>query len=128
MFIAMNKILNWLHDKFLGATDYGIVRFSGIMEFKIQEGMQGADHALFFLNNDLTPMDYVVELLRVKFQMKRDQAALLMMQVHENGSAEVMRNSLEVLEEVAEHLRQEAIRLGYMLDCKIHKLDDNISP
>lgn len=123
----MNKILNWLHDKFLGATDYGIVRFSGIMEFRIQEGMQGADYALFFLNNDLTPMDYVVELLRVKFQMKRDQAALLMLQVHENGSAEVMRNSLEVLEEVAEHLRQEAIRLGYMLDCKIHKLDNNIN-
>ena len=46
-----------------------------------------------------------------------------MVEIHENGSAEIMRNSLEVLEEVAEHLRQEVIRLDYMLECKISRLD-----
>lgn len=118
----MRNVLIWLHDKFLGATDYGIARFPSALEFKIQNGAQDADHILHLLDNDLTPMDYVVELLCIKFHMRRDQAAVLMVEIHENGSAEVMRNSLDVLEEVAEHLRQEAIRLDYMLECEISKL------
>lgn len=122
-FRFMKKILTWLHDKFLSATDYGIARFPSALEFKIQNGAQDADHALHLLDNDLTPMNYVVELLCIKFHMKRDQAAVLMIEIDESGSAEVMRNSLVVLEEVAEHLRREAIRLDYMLDCKISKLN-----
>lgn len=118
----MRNVLIWLHDKFLGATDYGIARFPGMLEFKIQKGAHSADHALYLLDNDLTPMDYVVELLCIKFHMKRDQAAALMIEIDENGSAEVVRNSLNVLEEIAEHLRQEAIRLDYMLECEIVKL------
>ncbi|WP_039914884.1 ATP-dependent Clp protease adaptor ClpS [Cellvibrio mixtus] len=118
----MKNISTWLHDKFLSATDYGIARFPTALEFKIQHGAQEAEYALYFLDNDLTPMHYVVELLCIKFHMRRDQAAVLMMEIHENGSAEVMRNSLDVLEEVAEHLRQEAIRLDYMLECEISKL------
>ncbi len=118
----MKRMLTWLHDTFLSATDYGIARFPIALEFKIQNGAQDADHVLHLLDNDLTPMDYVVELLCIKFHMKREQAAVLMIEIDENGSAEVMRNSLAVLEEVAEHLRQEAIRLDYMLECKIFRL------
>ena len=118
----MRNVLIWFHDKFLSATDYGITRFPSALEFKIQNGAQDADHVLYLLDNDLTPMDYVVELLCIKFHMRRGQAAVLMVEIHENGSAEVMRNSLAVLEEVAEHLRQEAIRLDYMLECEISRL------
>lgn len=118
----MKRMLTWLHDKLLSATDYGITRFPSALEFKIQNGAQEADYVLHFLDNDLTPMNYVVELLCIKFHMRRDQAAVLMIEIDENGSAEVMRNSLAVLEEVAEHLRQEAIRLDYMLECKIFRL------
>lgn len=118
----MKSILAWCQGKILEATDYGITCFPSALEFKIQRYYLQADHALHLLNNDITPMDYVVELLRIKFHFEKGQAVGLMLEIHKNGSAEVVRNSLEVLEEISEHLKQEAVRLGFMLECEISKL------
>ena len=68
--VSMRNVLIWLHDKILGATDYGIAHFTNALKFKIPHGAQDADHILHLLDNYLTPMDYVVELLCIKLHMR----------------------------------------------------------
>ncbi len=42
-------------------------------------------YKVILLNDDYTPMDFVVEVLESFFRMTREQAARVMMSVHSNG-------------------------------------------
>ena len=44
-------------------------------------------YKILLLNDDFTPMDFVVEVLRIFFSMDQEQATQIMLEVHTEGSA-----------------------------------------
>ncbi|SEM78799.1 ATP-dependent Clp protease adapter ClpS [Nitrosomonas marina] len=44
-------------------------------------------YKILLLNDDFTPMDFVVEVLRLFFSMDREQATQVMLKVHTEGAA-----------------------------------------
>ena len=122
MSISINNFYAWLQNKILGASAFGIKPFSSELEFKLQESALTPNYSLYILNNDLTPMDYVVSVLNIKFHFAWEQATALMLEIHENGSAEIIRGSSEPLNEVAQLLESESAQIGFMLKCNVMRL------
>lgn len=44
-----------------------------------------SQYKVIILNDDYTPMDFVVEVLEIFFDMNRDKATRIMLQVHKQG-------------------------------------------
>ncbi|MCB1985953.1 MAG: ATP-dependent Clp protease adapter ClpS [Burkholderiales bacterium] len=44
-------------------------------------------YKILLLNDDFTPMDFVVEVLRMFFSMDQEQATQIMLKIHTEGSA-----------------------------------------
>lgn len=60
---------------------------STIEEEAQQEVKKPSMYKVFILNDDFTPMDFVVEVLESFFSMPRERAVTLMLQVHQTGKA-----------------------------------------
>lgn len=67
------------------------------------------------LNDDLTPMDFVTDLLVSLFHKDRIEAVKLMREVHETGAAVVAITSLERAELYVEQVHSLARPRGYPL-------------
>jgi ATP-dependent Clp protease adaptor protein ClpS len=65
-------------------------------------------YAVVLLNDDFTPMDFVVELLRHLFGKSFDDAVALMMNIHKDGKGTAGIYNYEI----AEQKRLEAIQLA----------------
>lgn len=68
---------------------------------------------IVLLNDDFTPMDFVVELLMQVFGHPESKAADLMMEVHEKGEAIVATYSFDVAESRAAHVNTIAQNNGF---------------
>jgi ATP-dependent Clp protease adaptor protein ClpS len=58
-------------------------------------------YKVIFLNDDITPMDFVVELLIAVFKHSDDTARTLTMKIHEEGSSVVGVFGYEIAEQKA---------------------------
>jgi len=62
----------------------------------IDEAIPSAEaYSLRLLNDDRTPMDFVVEALQATLDLSREHALHLMLKVHQHGKADVGRMSFE---------------------------------
>lgn len=57
-------------------------------------------YSVLFLNDEETPMDFVVMLLEKYFHLKMDEAVDIMFQIHDNGSSYVGAYSMDVAETI----------------------------
>lgn len=71
------------------------------------------------LNDDFTPMDFVVEILEKFFGKDRDQAMRLMLQVHNEGAAICGIYSLDVAETKVRQVTTLAREQQHPLQCVI---------
>jgi ATP-dependent Clp protease adaptor protein ClpS len=75
---------------------------------------------VIFMNDDTTPMDFVIELLIIVFKHSRESAEKVMLQVHEKGSAVVGTYMFEIAEqkttEATQCARQQGFPLGIMME------------
>lgn len=60
-----------------------------------------SQYKVIFLNDDVTPMDFVIELLIAVFKHSNDTARDLTMKIHEEGSSVVGVYSYEIAEQKA---------------------------
>jgi ATP-dependent Clp protease adaptor protein ClpS len=67
------------------------------------------------LNDNSTPMDFVVELLKVIFHHTHDQAVQIMLLIHQNGKATAGVYTFEVAEQKAAESTQIARTNGHSL-------------
>lgn len=74
---------------------------------------------VIFVNDDTTPMDFVILLLTDVFKHSEDSANELTMQVHTSGSAVVGVYSFEIAESKAVESTTLARNSGYPLQIKI---------
>lgn len=77
------------------------------------------DHKVIYLNDDFTPMDFVVESLVNIFEHDYDTADILTQRVHEEGSAVVAVLPFEIAEHKGVEVTLTARASGYPLQVKI---------
>jgi|TARA_B100001287_G_C22580644_1_gene480740 ATP-dependent Clp protease adaptor protein ClpS len=75
--------------------------------------------AVLFLNDDKTPMDFVIKMLIEHFQYNKEQAYKMMNDIHENGKGIVAIYPFEIAEQKATEVKVAATQLKYPLQVKI---------
>ena len=75
------------------------------------------------VNDDFTPMDFVIEVLKIFFSMPTEKANQIMLQVHNEGAAICGTFSKDVAETKSRQVNQHARESQHPLLCKIKKAD-----
>ena len=78
-------------------------------------------YKVIMLNDDYTPMEFVVHVLEVFFQIGREKAVEIMMTVHLKGAAVVGVFSYEVAETKVAAVMDYARRNEHPLQCRMEK-------
>lgn len=76
-------------------------------------------YKVVMLNDDYTPMDFVVEVLQMFFGMDREQATRIMLQVHTQGKAVCGVFTRDIAETKAAQVNQYARQHQHPLLCEI---------
>ena len=76
-------------------------------------------YKVLFLNDDKTPIDFVIELLMRVFKHTRDVAEQLTLTVHNDGSAVVGVYNYEIAEQKGVEATNQARQAGFPLQIKI---------
>jgi ATP-dependent Clp protease adaptor protein ClpS len=80
-------------------------------------------YRVVFLDDDVTPMDYVVIVLVTVFEMEVTKAVELMLNVHEGGRAEVFKGSFEECTTKKDLVGQLNEAHGYHLFSMVEKVE-----
>ena len=80
-------------------------------------------YQVIILNDDFTPMDFVVEVLEVFFNMSAEQATQIMLKVHTQGKAICGTFSKDVAETKASQVNEYSREFQHPLLCKTVKAD-----
>ena len=76
-------------------------------------------YKVLFLNDDKTPIDFVIELLLRVFKHNREQAEQITLTVHNEGSAVVGVYNYEIAEQKGVEATNQARAAGFPLQIKI---------
>ena len=72
-------------------------------------------YRVILLNDDYTPMDFVIEILRLFFNMNHDRATQVMLHVHTNGVGTAGTYSFEIAETKVQKTIEKAREFEYPL-------------
>lgn len=78
-------------------------------------------YRVLMLNDDYTPMDFVIEVLEGLFAMERDRATRTMLQVHTEGQALCGIFTFEIAEAKVEQANSYAQQHGHPLQCTMEE-------
>lgn len=78
---------------------------------------------VLLLNDDFTPMDFVVEVLEKFFNMSSEKATQVMLMVHTQGKAVCGTFSKDIAETKAQQVNDYSREFQHPLLCKIVKAD-----
>lgn len=81
-------------------------------------------YKVVMLNDDYTPMDFVVETLEMFFAMSREKATKIMIQVHTQGKAVCGVYTRDIAETKAAQVNQYARDNEHPLLCEIEAVED----
>lgn len=79
-------------------------------------------YRVILLNDDFTPMDFVVAVLQSVFDKTREEATEIMLQVHEQGVGIAGVYTFEIAETKASQVTDMARRSLHPLQCEIEKV------
>lgn len=79
-------------------------------------------YKVILLNDDYTPMEFVVHVLEQFFSMNRDKAVRIMLQIHTNGRGVCGIFSHEVAETKVAIVNEYSQRNQHPLQCKMEEL------
>lgn len=78
-------------------------------------------YKVILLNDDFTPMDFVVHILENIFQLSQPQAVAVMTEVHEKGQGLAGKYTREIAESKVVKVQRLAKEHKYPLRCKMEK-------
>lgn len=81
-------------------------------------------YKVVLLNDDYTPMDFVVEILETFFSMSREKATHVMLTVHVHGKAVCGIYTRDIAETKAAQVNQYSRENQHPLLCEIEAVDD----
>jgi ATP-dependent Clp protease adaptor protein ClpS len=92
------------------------------LDEKIQKKVSEPEkYKVIFLNDNQTPMEFVVELLRTIFKHSESSSQELTMKIHQEGSAIVGVYSYEIAEQKGTEATNASRSHGFPLQIKIEK-------
>ncbi len=121
-------------------VDSDATRFIGMIRFSRDVGsvVRGHDHSglvcltlkskhnvveipaeIEFVNDDKTPMGYVVCVLKACFKMDEYAAAMLMMAIHQNGKAKIGWADFDAAMECVNSINQKSREAAYPFSCSV---------
>lgn len=80
-------------------------------------------YRVLMLNDDYTPMEFVVDVLEMIFMMSREQATRTMLQVHTEGQASCGVYTRDIAETKTEQTNQYARECEHPLLCRIEPVE-----
>jgi ATP-dependent Clp protease adaptor protein ClpS len=80
-----------------------------------------AMYKVFLLNDDYTPMDFVVSVLEIFFNKSREDATTVMLQVHKNGIGLCGVYTFEIAETKVAQVMSAARQAQHPLQCTMEK-------
>ena len=94
----------------------------GIVEEEVREQVEEpAKYHVFLLNDDYTPMDFVVDVLCNFFNKSEEQATDIMLTIHYKGKGLCGTYTAEIAETKVEHVVQYAFDNEHPLKCVMVK-------
>ena len=78
-------------------------------------------YKVYILNDDFTPMDFVIVILETVFNKSHEEAMRIMLHVHHKGSGLCGVYTYDVAETKASQVMQAARIAQHPLQCKIEK-------
>ena len=87
---------------------------------KITIDLPGKYNVVFF-NDDITPMGFVVEILNNVFDMEREKALSVMMEIHTNGKGIAGTYIKSIADAKATLVREVAMKAEYPLNVVVEK-------
>lgn len=76
---------------------------------------------VIMINDDVTPMDFVIQVLVIVFNKTQEQAKDIMLEVHEKGRSIVGTYSYEVAEQKCVETITTARKAGFPLDTSVEE-------
>lgn len=73
------------------------------------------------INDPVTPFQFVVIMLTTVFGKSKDEAAVIMMDTHENGRAAIMNSIEDVVRTKVDEANAFSSHHGFVLDCQAQK-------
>jgi len=93
-----------------------------VVEEEIKDELkEPAKYHVFLLNDDYTPMDFVVEVLRRFFQKNEEQATEIMLKVHNQGKGLCGTFTADIAETKVDHVVRFAFEHQHPLKCVLEK-------
>jgi len=80
-------------------------------------------YRVLMLNDDFTPMDFVVHILTSVFAMDQEKATRVMLQVHTQGRAECGIYSRDIADTKVRQVNQYAQQNNHPLKCTMEKVE-----
>lgn len=103
-------------------VEYSIEPLPNELRAELKEHIEGEFCTLEMLNDDITPMEYVIRVLEVCFEKNTTMASELMFQVHNKGSAQIIAGNREALKKVIEHIENDARRRKFPLKLVLNEV------
>lgn len=85
-------------------------------------------YRVMLINDDFTPMDFVVDILRQYFQKQEAEATRIMLAVHHEGRGICGIYPFEIAESKMYLVRQTSKKHGHPLKCMMEKTGDGDKP
>jgi ATP-dependent Clp protease adaptor protein ClpS len=76
-------------------------------------------YAVVYLNDEQTPMDFVVNSLIKHFQYNQEQAMKMTNTIHNDGKGVVAMYNFEIAEQKATEVKVDAVQNGHPLEIKV---------
>ena len=90
-----------------------------VEEKTIQILKEPGKFAVVYLNDEKTPMDFVIQSLIKHFQYNKEQASMMTNTIHNEGKGVVALYNFEIAEQKATEVKVDAVQHGYPLDVKV---------
>ena len=90
-----------------------------VEEKTIQILKEPGKFAVVYLNDEKTPMDFVIQSLIKHFQYNKEQASKMTKTIHNVGKGVVALYNFEIAEQKATEVKVDAVQHGYPLDVKV---------
>ena len=74
------------------------------------------------LNDDFTPMNFVISVLRLILHLSREEATLLTLRAHKDGQAVCGAFSRDIAETKAQEINELAVRNGHPLQSQVQPI------
>ena len=81
-------------------------------------------YVVTILNDDKTPMDFVVRVIRDYFGIPVNDATRIMLDVHTKGAADIRAMSKRDATRLVSRIREEASKHIYPLQCSVRPIED----